>query len=115
VQHDRLSEFVQGSITEAVQTLGRNESITWHIAEKEGIKITVARQDKITFWQAFLTATWFPILVAGLAAFLWSRDQNSVVIHYVRDNLTVTATGLFAGWILSMVVVVYLFRYIRNS
>lgn len=115
MEPDKLSEFVRGSLQDAVAKLGKNESITWHIAEGKGVKMTLARQDKITFWQAFVAVTWFPILVALLTAFLWSRDQNGVIIHYVRQNLTVTATGIFAGWILAMVLVFGLFRYMRNS
>ena len=115
MDRDRLSEFVKGTIQDAVEKLGKNESLTFHIAEEKGVKITVARQDKITFWQAFAAVTWFPILMAILTAFLWSQDQNGVIIHYVRDNLAITATGIFAGWILAMVLVFGLFRYLRNS
>jgi hypothetical protein len=115
VEPDRLSELVQGTLQDAAAKLGKNESLTYDIATKNGVKITVARQDKITFWQAFIGVTWFPILMAFLTAFLWSRDQNGVIIHYVRDNLAITATGIFAGWILAMVLVFGLFRYLRNS
>jgi hypothetical protein len=115
VHPDKLSEIIRGPIGDAASKLGKNESLTCQVAEREGIKITVTRQDKITFWQAFAAVTWFPVLVAFLTAYLWDKDQNGVIIHYVRDHLTITATGIFAAWLVGTGLVFVLFRYIRQS
>jgi hypothetical protein len=115
VRPDRLSELEDGSLSEIIGKLGRNETITIEFAEKKGIRL--ARRDTITFWQALLAATWFPILLAFLTAYIWTRDPSGsrAVVQLARDHLAITITGMFAGWIVSMGVVVYLFRYIRQS
>jgi nitrate reductase NapE component len=99
---------------EIIQCVGEGESVTIRIAREEGIKVT--RQRNITFWQAFLAMSWFPVLAVGIIVFLWSKDQNnSVVIRYTTEHLVVTATGIVAGWVLATGLIVWLFRYIRNS
>ena len=117
MQPDRLSElFPEKSIQQIAHELGRNETIIFkQIAIKEGIKITVSRQQNITFWQAFAAITWFPVLATAIAIVLWSKDQNSVVVRYATDHLAITATGIFAAWIVASALMIGLFRYIRNS
>lgn len=111
---DRLSElFRDVSFQEIVDLVGPDETVEIRIAREKGIKLT--RRPNITFWQAVIAVTWFPILGAVIAAFLWSRDQNSVVIRYATEHLSVTVTGLFGAWLLSGLLMARLFRYIRNS
>ena len=112
---DRLSELVEGTVREIASRVGPNESLTATIALKKGINITVTRQDKITFWQGFIAITWFPILATIITVYLWSKDQNTVVIRYAAEHLVITATGIFAAWMLATWLMIRLFRYIRKS
>ena len=117
MQPDRLSElFPNKNIQQIAQELGPNETIVFEqIARKEGIKFRMSRQSNITFWQAFAAITWFPILATVIAIVLWKEDQNSVVVRYATDHLAITATGIFAAWIVASALMIGLFRYIRNS
>jgi hypothetical protein len=111
---DRLSElFDSSSLTEIVEKVGSNETLTIEVSKQKGIK--VSRQTNITFWQGIFAATWFPLVAAIIAVAIWKVDESGVVIRYVRENLAVTVTGLFAAWLLGARLVVYLFRYIRRS
>lgn len=112
---DRLSELFPGGLREIVDCVGTNEKVTIEISTKTGIVVKRENVGGITFWQAVFAASWFPILVAVLSTVLWKQDQNSAVIHYATDHLAVTITGLFGAWIVAIVVVVRVFRYIRES
>jgi hypothetical protein len=114
VQPDRLSElFDKTTVRDIIDCVGPNETVTIKIARERGV--TVKRQPNITFWQAFVAITWFPVLGALITAFLWSRDQNNVVIRYAAEHLSVTATGIFAAWLVAIWLMIRLFRYVRNS
>lgn len=115
MQPDRLSELIEGTLREIASRVGSNETLTAEVAVEKGIKITVTRQDKVTFWQGFIAITWFPILATIITTFLWSRDKNTVVIRYATEHLAVTATGIFAAWIVAAWLMIWLFRYIRKS
>ena len=111
---DRLSELFKGNLSEIIKHVGPNETlIVRELAEKEGISVT--RHTHITFWQALLACSWFPILLAFLTVYIWSKDENKVVVQYVYGHWAITATGIFAGWLLATALTVYLFRYVRNS
>lgn len=117
MRRDRLSELVPGSsLAEICEQVKTNERLTVRVLEDKGIKgLTVKRQPTITFWQAFAATTWFPVLVAILSVVIWKLDRSGAVINYVRNNLKITVTGLFAGWIISLVAIAVFFRYIRES
>lgn len=112
---DKLSELVQGAIREIAARIGPNEVFTATVATEKGIKIIVTRQDKVTFFQAFVAITWFPILATIITIYLWSKDRNTVVIRYAAEHLTITATGIFAAWMLATWLMIRLFRYVRQS
>ncbi|HET9285272.1 MAG TPA: hypothetical protein VFR24_25245 [Candidatus Angelobacter sp.] len=75
----------------------------------------VTRQKNITFGQTLCAVTWFPILTAILVVCLWKFDPSNVAIHYAKENLAVSITGLFGGWVIAFGLTLYGFRYIRNS
>ncbi len=114
MQPDKLSElFGNATLQEIIQCVGPDETVTVQIAREKGIKVT--RRRGITFWQAFIAITWFPVLAVIITLILWSRDQNSVAIRYAAEHLTITATGIFAAWVVASGLMIWLFRYIRNS
>lgn len=114
MQPDKISElFGKATLSEIIQCVGPDETLTVQIAREKGIKVT--RRRGITFGQAFLAVSWFPILAVIITLFLWSRDQNSVAIRYATQHLTITATGIFAAWVVASGLMIWLFRYIRNS
>jgi hypothetical protein len=116
VRPDRLSElFEKATLDEIVRSVGPDESVTIRrIADEKGIKVT--RQRNITFWQAFVAITWFPVLATVITLVIWSRDPNSsVVVRYAAGHLAITATGIFAAWVVASGLMIWLFRYIRRS
>jgi ABC-type sugar transport system permease subunit len=113
---DHLSELIPGSLAEICRDVETNERLTIRISEEKGVKgLTVKRQPNITFWQALAATVCFPILVAILSVVIWKLDTSGAAIEYFKDNLKITVTGLFAAWIISLVAIGWLFRFIRES